>query len=200
MPENYDNDPCDPYATKFNAIPLSTQTMPQFTRDSKSSEAISDNLSVSTYQFPPQTTHGKPKHKPDGSIDCYKARLVTKGYTQTYEVDYLETFAPLAKLNDFDVRNAFLHDDLKEEIYMDLPSGIPVTSKEGVVCKLRKSLYRLKHSPKAWFGRFAAYMKKFGYVKLTPGKGLMFSKYGHTYVEGYTDVDWAGSITDKSST
>ncbi|CAL2238912.1 unnamed protein product [Prunus armeniaca] len=48
---------------------------------------------------------------------------------------------------------------------MDLPPGIHVTSKEGVVCKLRKSLYGLKQSPRAWFGRFAASMNKFGYVQ-----------------------------------
>ncbi|CAL2278777.1 unnamed protein product [Prunus armeniaca] len=199
MPENYDNDPCDPYATKFNAIPLSTQTMPQFTRDSKSSEAISDNLSVSTYQFPPQTTHGKPKDALSDPkwVDTMNVEMEPLNKNETWDL------IPLPKVKKavgFDVRNAFLHDDLKEEIYMDLPSGIHVTSKEGVVCKLQKSLYRLKYSPKAWFGRFAAYMKKFGYVKLTPGKGLMFSKYGHTYVEGYTDADWAGSITDRSST
>ena len=122
------------------------------------------------------------KHKADGSIDRYKARLVAKGYTQTYEVDYLETFAPVAKLNtvpvhlslaanhdwpllQFDVKNAFLHGDLQEEIYMDLPLSIHVTSKEGVVCRLRKSLYGLKQSPRAWFGRFATSMKKFGYVQ-----------------------------------
>ncbi|KAI5341577.1 hypothetical protein L3X38_009452 [Prunus dulcis] len=53
----------------------------------------------------------------------------------------------------------------KEVIYMDLPPSIPITSKEGVVCKLRKSLYELKQSPKAWFERFATSMKKFGYVQ-----------------------------------
>ncbi|XP_021824380.1 uncharacterized protein LOC110765551, partial [Prunus avium] len=38
------------------------------------------------------------------------------------------------------------------------------------------------------------------YLKGTPGKGLMFSKYGHTDMEGYTDADWAGSATDRRST
>ena len=93
------------------------------------------------------------KHKADDSIDRYKARLVAKGYTQTYGVDYLETFALVAQLNivhvllslaanhdwallQFDVKNVFLHGDLKEKIYMDLPPSIPMTSKEGVVCKL----------------------------------------------------------------
>ncbi|CAL8119568.1 unnamed protein product [Prunus armeniaca] len=65
-------------------------------------------------------------------------------YTQTYGVDYWGTFALLAKLNT---------GDLKGEIYMDLPHGILVTFKEGVVFKLRKSLYGLKQSPRAWFMR-----------------------------------------------
>ncbi|XP_020424481.1 uncharacterized protein LOC109950330 [Prunus persica] len=38
------------------------------------------------------------------------------------------------------------------------------------------------------------------YLKVTPRKGLMFCKYGHTDVEGYTDTDWAGSVTDRCST
>ena len=38
------------------------------------------------------------------------------------------------------------------------------------------------------------------YLKSSPGKGLMFSKNDHLRVEGYTDVDWAGNITDRKST
>ncbi|CAL9019680.1 unnamed protein product [Prunus brigantina] len=54
------------------------------------------------------------------------------------------------------------------------------------------------HSPSEV--HIGAVMRILRYLKVTPGKGLMFSKYGHTYVEGYTDVDWAGSATDRHST
>ncbi|XP_070669086.1 uncharacterized mitochondrial protein AtMg00810-like [Malus domestica] len=38
------------------------------------------------------------------------------------------------------------------------------------------------------------------YLKMAPGRGLVFSKNDHLNVEGYTDADWAGSITDRRST
>ncbi|RVW24660.1 Retrovirus-related Pol polyprotein from transposon TNT 1-94 [Vitis vinifera] len=121
------------------------------------------------------------KYKADGSIERFKARLVAKGYTQTYRIDYTETFAPVAKINtvrvllslaanldwplqQFDVKNVFLHGELSEEVYMDLPPGCMVPEKQcQKVCKLKKSLYGLKQSPRAWFGRFTKSMRAFGY-------------------------------------
>ncbi|RVW64339.1 Retrovirus-related Pol polyprotein from transposon RE1 [Vitis vinifera] len=116
------------------------------------------------------------KYKADGRIDRYKARLVAKGFTQTYGIDFQETFAPVAKLNtirvllslaanldwnlhQLDVKNAFLNGDLEEEVYMEIPSGLKLSSSNDLVCKLQKSLYGLKQSPRAWFERFTKVIK-----------------------------------------
>ncbi|RVW67394.1 Retrovirus-related Pol polyprotein from transposon TNT 1-94 [Vitis vinifera] len=115
--------------------------------------------------------------------------LVGKGYTQTYGIDYTETFAPVAKINtvrvllslvanldwslqQFDVKNVFLHGELSEEVYMDLPLGCMVPEKQcQKVCKLKKSLYGLKQSPRAWFGRFTKSMRVLAIIKETGMSG-----------------------------
>ncbi|RVX02008.1 Retrovirus-related Pol polyprotein from transposon RE1 [Vitis vinifera] len=136
------------------------------------------------------------KYKTDGSTERFKARLVAKGYTQTYGIDYIETFAPVAKINtvrvllslaanldwplqQFDVKNAFLHGELSEEVYMDLPPGCMVSEKQcQKVCKLNKSLYGLKQSPRAWFGRFTKSMRAFGY-RQSNSYHILFLKKQH---------------------
>jgi hypothetical protein len=63
------------------------------------------------------------------------------------------------------VKNAFLHGDLEEEVYMDVPPGYTTTSEVKVMCKLQRVLYALKQSPRAWFGRFSLAMKKYGFQR-----------------------------------
>ncbi|CAL2244732.1 unnamed protein product [Prunus armeniaca] len=126
-------------------------------------------------------------------LKWYKARLVAEGFTQTYGVDYHDTFAPVAKMNtvrvllslavnldwtlmQFDVKNAFLHGELEEEVYMSLPLGYRVTGEIGNVCKLKKALYGLKQSPRAWFGRFTTAMKRKYVMDLLADTGMLDCK------------------------
>ena len=91
--------------------------------------------------------------------------MVALGNKQEYGLDYEETFALVAKMTIvrtilaiasskswllMGVKNAFLNGDLKEDIYMKLPTDMSMTASHEV-CKLRRSLYGLKQTPRAWF-------------------------------------------------
>ncbi len=109
----------------------------------------------------------KVKHNVDGSMNKYNARLVAKGYAQTYGIDYEETYSLVAKmtirraiivmattkrwsLHQMDVKNVFLHGDLQEEVYMEQPPGYVDQTHPNLVYKLEKFLYDLKQTPRVW--------------------------------------------------
>uniref|UniRef100_A0A2N9J5R8 Integrase catalytic domain-containing protein n=1 Tax=Fagus sylvatica TaxID=28930 RepID=A0A2N9J5R8_FAGSY len=131
------------------------------------------------------------KQNPDGTVDRLKARLVAKGFTQTYGLDYTETFSPVAKLNSIriiislaanldwplhqlDVKNAFLHGDLTETVYMTQPPGFE--SKGECVCHLKKSIYGLKQSPRAWFDKFSKAVVSHGMTRSQADHSVFFKK------------------------
>lgn len=120
------------------------------------------------------------KEDENGCAVRYKARLVAKGFLQRPGLDFEETYAPVAKLatiriilavgvhegfvfHQMDVKTAFLHGDLKETIYICAPDGI--VAAPGTACKLQKSLYGLKQSPRCWNQKFTNEIEKLGFVR-----------------------------------
>ncbi len=107
----------------------------------------------------------KIKSKTDGTIDCYKARLVCKGFKQKANIDYGETFASVGRyesirlllaiaaakgmnITQFDIKTAFLYGILKEYILMTQPAGFEEGGNK--LCHLLKSIYGLKQGPQCW--------------------------------------------------
>src|SRR5690606_37700002 len=112
----------------------------------------------------------------------YKSRLVAKGYSQKEGVDYHDIFAHVVKhvsirlllsimvnldleLEQLDVKTAFLHGDIDEEIYMEQPEGFQAKNKEDYGSHLKKYLYGLKQAPRQWNKCFDSFMKELEFKK-----------------------------------
>jgi hypothetical protein len=123
----------------------------------------------------------KRKLKADGSLDQYKARWVLQGFTQRPGVDYDETFSAVIKpttvqtvltlavfrswpVHQLDVKNAFLHITLSENVYYSQPTSFVDPAHPQLVCRLNKSLYGLKQAPREWYHCFTSYLVSLGFV------------------------------------
>ncbi|KAH9779098.1 Integrase catalytic domain-containing protein [Citrus sinensis] len=80
-------------------------------------------------------------------------------------------------LEQLDVKTAFLHGELEEEIYMLQPEGFAETGKENLVCRLNKSLYGLKQAPRCWYKRFDSFIMSLGYNKLSSDHCAYYKRF-----------------------
>ena len=126
----------------------------------------------------------KVKLGPSGQVDKYKARYVAKGFKQVEGLDYFETFAPTCKpetfrillqlsakqghvMHQFDVKTAFLHSPIEEEVYLEQPQEFVKRGSDGekLVCRLNNSIYGLKQAANNWYKELANFLLIQGFTR-----------------------------------
>ena len=131
----------------------------------------------------------KIKRNADGSISKYKARLVAKGYVQKHGIDFDEVFAPVARVetirliialaasngwevHHLDVKTAFLHGELKEDVFVVQPEGFIIEGQEHKVYKLKKALYGLRQAPRTWNIKLNQILRRLKFVRCSKEPSL----------------------------
>jgi len=146
------------------------------------------------------------KEKSDGSFERHKARLVGDSKTQQVGMDCGETFSSVVKpvtihavlslalskawsIHQLDVKNAFVHGELREMVYMYQPLGYRDRDKPDHVCLQKKSLYGLKQALRPWYKRFVDYIHTLGFSHNTSDHSLFIYRSGISmaYILLYVD-------------
>jgi hypothetical protein len=149
-----------------------------------------------------------------GQVTRNKDRLVCTGYAQIEGIDFEETFAPVARMEEIhfllaytcfknvkvyqmDVKSVFLNGEIGEEAYIEQPEGFQLSENADYVCKLKKALYGLKQAPRAWYSRLDKYLHQAGfrkgstdnnlYIKVIEGNILLIEIYVDDIIFGSDD-------------
>ncbi|GJS69393.1 retrovirus-related pol polyprotein from transposon TNT 1-94 [Tanacetum coccineum] len=126
----------------------------------------------------------KNKHDEENTIIRNKTRLVVRGYRQEEGIDFEESFTLVARMEairiflvyaahksftvfQMDVKTAFLHGSLKEDVYVCKPEGFIDADHPSHVYKLKKALYGLKQAPSAWYDELSKFLQQNNFNKCT---------------------------------
>ena len=150
----------------------------------------------------------------------FKARLVAKGYTEKEGIDYNKRFAPILRFNclrtllalvceinwelqGMDVKTAFLQSELDKIVFMDIPEGLytetsTLEAGDPMVGRLVKSIYGLKQSPRAWYGRINNFFLDHGFQRSEQDHSVYIHRFFKVILLLYVDdlVITAPSIED----
>nr|GEV43259.1 retrovirus-related Pol polyprotein from transposon TNT 1-94 [Tanacetum cinerariifolium] len=136
----------------------------------------------------------KNKHDEEQTVIRNKSRLVVKGYHQEEGIDFEESFAPVARMEairiflayvahksftvfQMDVKTAFLHGSLKEDVYVCQPEGFIDVVHPSHVYKLKKALYELKQAPRAWYDELSKFLLQNHFFKGTIDPTLFIRRF-----------------------
>nr|GEU54367.1 retrovirus-related Pol polyprotein from transposon TNT 1-94 [Tanacetum cinerariifolium] len=136
----------------------------------------------------------KNKHDKEQTVIQNKSHLVVRGYRQEEGIDFEESFVPVARMEairiflayaahksflvfQIDVKTAFLHDSLKEDVYMCQPKGFIDVDHPSHVYKLKKALYGLKQAPRAWYDELSTFLLHNHFFKGTIDPTLFIRRF-----------------------
>ncbi|UYV81355.1 hypothetical protein LAZ67_20000905, partial [Cordylochernes scorpioides] len=138
-----------------------------------------------------------------GKVSKFKARLVAKGYSQTPDIDFNQTYAPVANFGiirmllvltqnagwvnrHLDINNAYLYGELHEELYMALPPGVKFQDSKDKVLRLLKPIYGLKQAVFCWNTTLSQFLEKVGFSKI-PSCNCIFVLDDRAIIAIYVD-------------
>ena len=139
------------------------------------------------------------KQMPRDLWNVSKHGLWPRVFSQKPGIDYDETFSPVPgfesvrtviplavqnnlKLHQIDVTNAFLNDDLRDEVYMKQPEGFVVKGQEHLVCKLKRSIYGLKQLSRCWNTVLDQHLKKIAFVQTVSDPCIYVASEGEMFM------------------
>nr|GEZ15997.1 retrovirus-related Pol polyprotein from transposon TNT 1-94 [Tanacetum cinerariifolium] len=160
---------------------LNVSTMePKNVKEAITDPAWIDSMQEEHFQFKRLDN----KHDEVQTVIRNKSRLVMRGYRQEEGIDFEESFAPIARMEairiflayaahksfsvfQMDVKTAFLHGSLKEDVYVCQPEGFIDADHPSHVYKLKKALYEVKQAPRAWYDELSTFLRHNHFFKGT---------------------------------